>query len=76
MNLLGFPNTTGSLPEAVLTAATMEPVPEGWSIRLVGKFWDLQQNTPGMISSVPDIGNCSSVFVPTIVSGQSTEVQS
>ena len=27
MNLLGLPSTTGSLPEAVLTAATMDPVP-------------------------------------------------
>ena len=32
MNLLGFPSTTGSLPEAVLTAATMEPVPSELNI--------------------------------------------
>ena len=28
MNLLGFPRTTGCRPDAVATAATMEPVPD------------------------------------------------
>ena len=29
MNLLGFPSTTGCRPAAVVTAATMAPVPVG-----------------------------------------------
>ena len=35
MNLLGFPRTTGFRPEAVATAATIEPVPEDFIMKKI-----------------------------------------